>query len=77
MTDKMCKCKPVVHHQKLEFSDVVNNKLLEAVGEVVAGLLVRPVPNIGHESDSLELSPDPGVNTLGPPPTRLHVPSKI
>lgn len=60
-----------MHHQKLQLLSVVDNKLLKPIGKKVAGLLVRSITNVGHQSDTLELSPDPGVNTLGPPPVGL------
>jgi hypothetical protein len=63
---------PVVHHKQLQIRDIVNNKLLEFVGEVVPGLLVRAVSNVGHQGASLELPPDAGVNTLWPAPAWLQ-----
>jgi hypothetical protein len=50
----------------------VYNKLLELVGKVVPGLLVRAVSNVGHQGASLELPPDAGVNTLRPAPAWLQ-----
>jgi hypothetical protein len=50
----------------------VNNKLLELVGKVMPGLLVRAISNVGHQGASLELTPDTGVNTLGPAPAWLQ-----
>ena len=53
------KCyQPVVHHKDFQLLDIVDNKLLEFVGEEVASLLVRAVANVGHQSDSLKLTPD-------------------
>jgi hypothetical protein len=49
----------------------VDDKLLELVGQVMPGLLVRTIANVGHQGTSLELSPDTGVNTLRPPPAGL------
>ena len=63
---------PVVHHKQLQLRDIVNNKLLEFVGEVVPCLLVRAISNVGHQGASLELPPDAGVNTLGPAPAWLQ-----
>jgi hypothetical protein len=61
-----------VHHEQLQLGDVVNHKLLELVGEVVPGLLVSAVTNVGHQGASLELPPHTGVNTLGPAPACLR-----
>jgi hypothetical protein len=63
---------PVVHHQQLQLRDIVNDELLELVGKVVPGLLVRAISNVGHQGASLELPPDTGVDTLGPAPAWLH-----
>ena len=63
---------PVVHHKHLKLGDVVYNKLLELVGKVVPGLLVRTITNIGHQGASLELPPNTGVNTLWPAPAWLQ-----
>lgn len=37
----------------------------------MAGLLIRTITNIRHQSTSLELPPDPRINTLGPTPAWL------
>jgi hypothetical protein len=63
---------PVVHHQQLQLRDVVDNKLLEFVGKVMPGLLVRTITNVGHQDASLELPPDTGINTLWPAPAWLQ-----
>ena len=63
---------PVVHHKHLKLGDIVYNKLLELVGKVVPGLLVRAVSNVGHQGASLKLPPDAGVNTLRPAPAWLQ-----
>lgn len=62
----------VVHQQQVDLSDVVDNELLEAVGEQVTGLLVRTVTNLGHGGLALEATPDPVIDTLGLPPCLLH-----
>ena len=46
----------VVHHQELELCDVVDEELLEAAWEQVAGFLVATVPDVGHQDLSTELS---------------------
>ena len=68
----LCAVSPVVHHQQLKISRVVNNELLESIGEIVTGLLVRSVTDIGHQSDTFELPPYSGINTLWPPPAFLN-----
>ncbi|BAT08822.1 Os09g0502033, partial [Oryza sativa Japonica Group] len=52
----------------LQLRDIVDDKLLEFVGKVMPRLLVRTIANIRHQSASLELSPDTGVDTLWPAP---------
>jgi hypothetical protein len=61
-----------VHHEQLQLRNVVDHKLLELVGEVVPGRLVRTITNVGHQGASLELPPDTGVNTLWPAPAWLY-----
>ena len=51
------KCIPVVHHKKFKLADIVDNKFLKSIGEIVASLLVCAVTNVGHKNTSLELSP--------------------
>jgi hypothetical protein len=51
----------------------VDDKLLELVGQVVPSLLVRTVPNVGHQGASLELTPDTRIDTLWPTPAWLHI----
>jgi hypothetical protein len=63
---------PVVHHKQLKLRDIVDNKLLELVGEVMPGFLVRAVSDIGHQGASLELPSDTGVDTLWPAPAWLQ-----
>jgi hypothetical protein len=63
---------PVVHHKQLQIRDIVHHKLLELVGKVVPGLLVRTITNVGHQGASLELPPNTGVNTLWPAPAWLQ-----
>lgn len=62
---------PVVHHQEFQLLHIVHHKLLETIGEIMAGLLIRTITNIRHQSNSLELPPNPRINTLGPTPVRL------
>jgi hypothetical protein len=50
----------------------VDNKLLELVGEVMPGFLVRAVSNVGHQGASLELPSDTGVDALWPAPAWLQ-----
>ena len=58
----------VVHKEELEISDVVDQELLEPIGEHMLSLLVGAVTNVWHQSLSLELTADTGVDTLWPPP---------
>jgi len=60
-----------MHHKQFQLRYIVDHKLLEAVGQIVPGFLVRPITNIGHQSNSLELSPHAGINTLWPTPAWL------
>ena len=61
-----------MHNKQLQLRDVVHDKLLELVGQVMPGLLVRTISNIGHQGNSLELPPDTGVDTLWPTPACLQ-----
>lgn len=60
-----------MHQEEVNFLDVADEELLEAVGEKVTGLLVAPVTNLGHGELSLEPTPHSVVNTLGFPPCFL------
>lgn len=62
---------PVVHHQEFQFIDIVHNKLLESIGQIVACFLVWAIANIGHQNTSFELSPDAWINTLRSSPVFL------
>lgn len=62
-----------MHHEQLELRGIVHYELLESIGEVVASFLVRPISNVGHESDSLKLASNTRVNTLGPTPAWLFI----
>lgn len=61
----------VLHHQDFQFTDVVDDELLEAVGEHVAGLGVGTVANVGHQVLALKATSDTVVNTLGLAPAFL------
>ena len=62
---------PVVHHEKVKVGDVVDDELVEAVGEQVLGLLVGPVADVGVRGKTLELAPEAAINTTGLPPRLL------
>lgn len=62
---------PVVHHQQFKLLSIVHNKFLETIRKIMAGLLVWPITNVGHQSASLELSTDSRINTLGSAPVCL------
>jgi hypothetical protein len=57
---------------QLQLTNIVHDKLLKLVGEIVPGLLVRAISNVRHQGASLQLSPDTGVDTLGPAPAWLQ-----
>ena len=52
--------------------DIVNNKLVEAGGKHVPGLLVAAIPNVGHEVLTFEPSAHPVVDPLGLAPVGLY-----
>jgi len=55
----------VVHEKHLQVLGVVDDELVEAAGEKVAGLLVGTVTDLGLGDGTLEASADTGINTLG------------
>ena len=61
----------VVHHQKLEVLHVRHGELVETVGKHVAGLGIRTVTNIGHQSSTTEATSAATINTLGLSPVLL------
>lgn len=62
----------VAHQQHFQLLDIVDQKLPEATGQHVLGLLVAPITNVGHQDLALESSPHPVVNTSGFPPVSLN-----
>lgn len=60
-----------MHHEKVKVGDVVDDELVEAVGEQVLGLLVGPVADVGVRGKTLELAPEAAINTTGLPPRLL------
>ena len=54
-----------VHQQEVQLSNVGDKKLLEAVGQQVAGELVVTVTNLGHGNLALETATNAVINTLG------------
>ena len=69
--EKITRRPPVVHQQKLEVLHVVHQELEEATWQHMPGLLVGAVTDVGHQGAALELTADPRVDTLRPPPVRL------
>jgi len=58
----------VVHQQEVQFRNVGDKKLLEAVGHQVASHLAVTVTDLGHDDLALETATDAVINTLGLPP---------
>jgi hypothetical protein len=54
----------VVHHQQFQLLGVVDEELVETVGEEVSGGLVRTITDLGLRNGTLESSSDTRVNTL-------------
>lgn len=67
-----CDYIPVVHQQKLDILHVVNQKFDETAWQHMPRLLVRPVPNVGHQRGALEFTTNPRVDTLWPSPVCLQ-----
>lgn len=61
-----------MHHEQFQLGYVMNHKFLKAIGQIVPCLLVRPITDVGHQSDSLELAPNTRINTLRPTPAWLQ-----
>ena len=62
----------VVHHQKLQVLHVAHGELVQSAGEHVAGLGVRSVTNVGHQSGTTEAASAASINTLGLSPVLLR-----
>lgn len=54
----------VLHHQDLQFADIVDGELLETTGEHVACLSVGSVTDVWHQVLSLKTTSDTIVNTF-------------
>lgn len=61
----------VVHQEQFKLSGVLDQELLESVGEEVTGLAVGTVSDLGHGNLALETSADTVINTLGLSPCVL------
>lgn len=59
----LCAVGAVVHEEDVEVLDVLDDEFFKAVGEVVPGLLVRPVTDLGHLLVASESSPHAVVDT--------------
>jgi hypothetical protein len=57
--------RPIVHHEHFQVRHVRHDDALEPVGEDVARLLVRAVPDRGHGEGALEAAAHATVDTLG------------
>lgn len=62
----------VLHHQHLQLAHVVDQELLEAVGEHMAGALVRSVTDVWHQVLTLEATAHSVVNTFRLTPVGLQ-----
>merc|ERR1711976_101532 len=61
----------VLHHQHLQFPNIVDEELLKAIWAYVLGLLGRAKTNVWHEVLALEAPAHSVVNTLGLAPVSL------
>lgn len=62
----------VVHEEKVELADVVDEESLVAGRHHVAGLLVGTVTDLGHDGLALEATAHGIVNTLGLSPAGVY-----
>lgn len=67
----------VVHHEHLQFGNIVDNYTLESVGADVSGGLIRTVTDAGHRDGSLESTTDTSIDTLGLAPRRVPNTDKL
>ena len=58
--------------QHFKLLDVMDWKLLKAIGQHVLCILVATIANVGHQDLALESSPHPIVNASGFPPVPLN-----
>merc|ERR1711976_359000 len=61
----------ILHHQHLQFPNIVEEELLKAIWAYVLGLLGRAKTNVWHEVLALEAPAHSVVNTLGLAPVSL------
>ena len=62
----------VVHHQKLQISNVAHDELVESVREHVLGGSIRTVTDVGHDGSTSEAASAAAINTLGLSPVLLQ-----
>ena len=62
----------VVHHQKLQISNVAHDELVESVREHVLGGSVGTITDVRHDSGASEATSAASINTLGLSPVLLH-----
>ena len=58
----LCAEGPVVHEQHIEILDIVHHELLESVGQVELGGVVRAIADLGHLLVASESTPHPVVD---------------
>jgi hypothetical protein len=63
----------VLHHQDFQLADVVDDELLEAVGEHMTCFSVGAITDVWHQVLALETTSDTIVNTLGFTPVLLKM----
>ena len=56
---------PVVHHEHLKLTGVIDDDRFEAIRVDIACPFVTSVPNTGHGNCTLESSTDAAVDTFG------------
>ena len=66
-----CSIGTVVHHEHLQFLDIVDNDGLESVWADISGLLVGSVTDARHRNGSLESTTNTSIDTLGLAPGRV------
>lgn len=72
IVSNLCTLRFVAHQQHLKLLDVVDQELLEAIGQHVVCFLVAPITSVGHQDLALESSAYPIVNASGFPPVVLN-----
>lgn len=63
VVSNLCAVGAIVHEEDVKVLDVLDGEFFKAVGEVVPGLFVRPVTDLGHLLVAPESSPHAVVDT--------------